>query len=373
MQLELNSKTLGVCLFVIGLLLFVSPWVMQPLTLLSSGENLDQWSAGYGSVSLDNSLYYSAPSSIRWSTNLTGSTYNSYAALYVADYGQWKDWSATPLLRFQIYPHFIPVDAVFNIEIIDGPWIEYAYPTFMLTANEWNNVTVDLSSQPSALTAVWIVRFHFEFSFSGNDFDIANIDDVEILSSGPSYSLTVQSASGGTFNPPPGTHLYAQGSTVTVTAIPNVGYVLQNFILDGTNVGKPSTDAYTITMDKDHTITATFTQSQLQTGTVLLTSSIGGHTQPPSGTWEYTVGATATLQAVPGSGYKFSHWIVDGQTITTNPYSFTIQQQTYNIQAVFAESGGFQFPKLAIIQWIGIGVMCSAGVVAVPKKKKEGE
>ena len=43
-----------------------------------------------------------------------------------------------------------------------------------------------------------------------------------------------------------------------------------------------------------------------------------------SGTGTYQEGATATLTATPNTGYKFVNWTKGGETITDNPYTFTV-------------------------------------------------
>ena len=43
-----------------------------------------------------------------------------------------------------------------------------------------------------------------------------------------------------------------------------------------------------------------------------------------TGTGTYQEGATATLTATPNTGYKFVNWTKGGETITDNPYTFTV-------------------------------------------------
>lgn len=72
----------------------------------------------------------------------------------------------------------------------------------------------------------------------------------------PLYYLTVQTTAGGTTNPAPGVYPYGYGTVVSVTALSNVGFMLDHWELDTVNVG--STNPYSVTMNMNHTIKAVF-------------------------------------------------------------------------------------------------------------------
>jgi hypothetical protein len=73
------------------------------------------------------------------------------------------------------------------------------------------------------------------------------------------YKLNLNSTVGGTTDPAPGIYEYDAGSTVTVTAIPDVGYKFARWELDGV---VKSANPLSILMDKDHTLLAVFTVIQ---------------------------------------------------------------------------------------------------------------
>jgi parallel beta-helix repeat protein len=71
----------------------------------------------------------------------------------------------------------------------------------------------------------------------------------------PMYSITIITTPGGTTTPTPGTYSYTVNSTVQITAIPNVGYSFNYWILDGeTRTENP----ITVIMDLSHTLEAYF-------------------------------------------------------------------------------------------------------------------
>ena len=73
------------------------------------------------------------------------------------------------------------------------------------------------------------------------------------------YTLTITTTEGGTTDPEPGTYNYTAGSTVQVTAISNANYVFDHWELDNVDVG--SVNPYTVTMDKNYTLKAVFSQA----------------------------------------------------------------------------------------------------------------
>jgi len=71
----------------------------------------------------------------------------------------------------------------------------------------------------------------------------------------PLRTLTISASSGGATNPIPGTYIYGNGSSVTVTATAYTHYVFDYWLLDQATVyGNP----ITVTMDADHNLEAYF-------------------------------------------------------------------------------------------------------------------
>jgi len=70
------------------------------------------------------------------------------------------------------------------------------------------------------------------------------------------YKLKIETTTGGTTDPAPGTYTYAAGAQVQATAIPSNGYIFDHWELNGTNVGTATT--YTVTMNANYVLKAFF-------------------------------------------------------------------------------------------------------------------
>lgn len=70
----------------------------------------------------------------------------------------------------------------------------------------------------------------------------------------PLQTLTIMSSSGGSTNPAPGEHVYAQGTAVTITALPDDHYIFSHWSGDVSGTDNP----ITVTMGADLSVTANF-------------------------------------------------------------------------------------------------------------------
>jgi len=147
----------------------------------------------------------------------------------------------------------------------------------------------------------------------------------------PTYTLTIATTTGGTTDPSPGSYVYYEGETATVTAIPDAGYRFSHWILDGeTRTENP----INITMDRDYSLTAYFEVVPPTEYTLTINTTVGGTTDPTPGTYTYPEGTSVNVTAIPDSGYVFDHWVLDGATRTENPIT-VLMDSDHTLTAYF--------------------------------------
>lgn len=119
-----------------------------------------------------------------------------------------------------------------------------------------------------------------------------------------------------------GAGLYTSGSTCTLTATPNSGYVFTNWSEGGTVVSSNAT--YSFTVNSNRTLKANFVPRTILRYTI---SAIANPTEGGtlSGAGSYASGSICTLTATPSSGYIFTNWTEGGTVVSTNAeYSFAV-------------------------------------------------
>jgi hypothetical protein len=165
------------------------------------------------------------------------------------------------------------------------------------------------------------------------------------------YNLTVSVTGLGTTSPIPGQYLHDEGTTVTVDATPDTEWILDNWELDGMNVG--TENPYSVTMNANHTLTAVFieeaaTQYQL---TIDVTGS--GTSSPAPGITSYDEGSTFSVTAQPSAGWTLDRWELDGVDVgDANPYTVTMDGD-HELQAVFTEAAGTEYALITTVEGQG--------------------
>ncbi|WP_069657950.1 ice-binding family protein [Arcticibacter eurypsychrophilus] len=133
------------------------------------------------------------------------------------------------------------------------------------------------------------------------------------LSENPTLSGTT--AGGGDF---------AQGSFVTVTAVPESGFTFANWTDNGTVVSTSS--SYQLTMAGNKALVANFTEVTAGNFAISLASSpaAGGTT---NGAGSFAAGTPVTVTATPNVGYTFVNWTEAGAIVSpSSSYSFAVSR-----------------------------------------------
>jgi uncharacterized repeat protein (TIGR02543 family) len=215
------------------------------------------------------------------------------------------------------------------------------------TVNHGDDVTLTANPGADSDFVNWTGSDVSLGTISGNQITFNNVDqnitDVVANFQLKTYTITINpTPSGGSIILDPSSGPYTHGSTVEVTANPDIGY---DFVSWGGDLSG-STNPETLTMDGNKTITATF---QLKSYTVTIDPSPSNGSiilDPSSG--PYTHGSTVEVTANPDTGYDFVSWGGD-LSGSTNPETLnmdgnktitaTFNIQTYTVSATTTGNG----------------------------------
>ena len=193
------------------------------------------------------------------------------------------------------------------------------YWTVIVGGTHYTNETI--------ITSGNYTYIYFTYTHSTQTAQITNTNISSV------YSLTITSTAGGTTSPASGTYSYAADSTAQVTAIPEAGYSLDYWELDGANVG--SANPYAVYMDKDHTLKAVFS---------LIPPPLSVSISPSSAS--ITIGHSVTFVPSVSGGYALRsyQWYLNGHLVpeATN-VSFTfapVSTGTYYVYLNVTDSTG---------------------------------
>jgi hypothetical protein len=131
------------------------------------------------------------------------------------------------------------------------------------------------------------------------------------------YQLTmrVSPSNTGFTSPTTGSHNYAPGTVVTISATPANGY---HFVSWNGDVADPASITTTVTMNGNKTVTATFEAGHSEYKfTIDVYPAVGGTTNPAIGSYYHSQGTVVNISASPNSGYEFDYWTGD----VASPYS----------------------------------------------------
>ncbi len=165
---------------------------------------------------------------------------------------------------------------------------------------------------------------------------------------GMQYQLTTGVVSGhGTIAPSAGQ--YDPGTMVTLTATPDPGYRVKQWIGTDNDAGTLNTN--TVTMNSDKTVTVEFEETTA-TKYLLTTTVIDGNGTLAPSSAKFALGTVVTLTANPDPGYRVKQWTgTDNDASTSNTNTVTMDADKL-VTVKFEEipSTGFQ-----LLARVGIG------------------
>ena len=156
---------------------------------------------------------------------------------------------------------------------------------------------------------------NYSFTVTGNASYVANFEQEP-----EEYTITVNAepANGGTVS---GGGTYAGGSTCVITAMPNDGYVFENWTQNGAEVS--TSPSYSFIVSRNATYVAHFAQNANQATITAMAEPVEGGSVSGGGTYE--LGSNCTLNAVAAVGYEFVNWTLNGGQVSTDAsFSFTV-------------------------------------------------
>ncbi len=172
----------------------------------------------------------------------------------------------------------------------------------------------------------------------------------------PTYTVTanVTPAAGGTAT---GGGPHMSGTTATLTATPNPGYVFWKWTVGGNLVSVAPTYSFTVTANR--TVVANFAAIGVSRTITTSANPTAGGTVSGGGT--YVSGNSATVLATPNAGYIFTRWQESGVDVSTSAsYTFSVAGNR-TLTARF--SPGFIITATAAPAAGGTAQMSAAGYV----------
>jgi hypothetical protein len=226
-----------------------------------------------------------APHTTPWSDTLGEGSYTvvmpSSWGLY--DFVEWEDASTNPTRIVSltadktVTAYYVKRQWTLSVDSDPISGVDFTVDGSPHTTS-WSD-TLDEGSYTVVMPSVWTVG---EDSYNFDHWEDMSTDPTRIISltadktvtayyvlSPPvQYDLTIEVVGSGTTNPPPGVYTdIDEGTDVVVDALPDPGWMLDHWELDGFDVGDAS--SYTVIMDADHVLTAIFVE-------------IGGDVTPPT-------------------------------------------------------------------------------------------
>jgi uncharacterized repeat protein (TIGR02543 family) len=166
---------------------------------------------------------------------------------------------------------------------------------------------------------------NFVYSMPSQDISlVANFAPITYL-----VSLQAQPAAGGTVQ---GAGAYPFGQQLTVNAIPAIGYTFVSWMLNGQVVSSMPQYSFTMPANDVH-LWANFELIPYALSIAVEPVNAGNVT----GAGSYFYNQTVAVNAVPNTGYAFSHWSINGQVVHSQPdYSFSMPSNAVHLVAHFS-------------------------------------
>jgi uncharacterized repeat protein (TIGR03803 family) len=140
------------------------------------------------------------------------------------------------------------------------------------------------------------------------------------------FTVTPSAGSNGSISPSTA-QTVNYGDSISLTATPQTGYKVNQWVLDGKAVSGATGTTYKLSnVTANHTVKVTFV---VQMFTITPSAGSNGSINP-STVQTVKYGGSTTFKATPASGYKVNQWTLDGKTVQTGDSSYTLSGVTAN-------------------------------------------
>ena len=146
------------------------------------------------------------------------------------------------------------------------------------------------------------------------------------------YTITAIALANGKINPSGDTILF-YNDAITYTITPNIGYNIENILLDGVPININNNTLTLQNIRAGHTIQASFIIKKF---TINITKGLNGQTSPPASSIQINYGADTNILIIPNNGYLIDTLIIDGIiTPAKSLIEFTNVQVNHTIYVTF--------------------------------------
>jgi GH25 family lysozyme M1 (1,4-beta-N-acetylmuramidase)/uncharacterized protein YegP (UPF0339 family) len=236
-----------------------------------------------------------------------------------------------------------------------------ASPTTISGASQFTQAT-DASSD--YVVDQWLVN-GIPAQSGGTNFTLLNVTaDTQVQvtfkpAPAVSYTVTLQATTDGTISPS-SDQLIVSGDSITVTALPDAGYAVDQWLVNGLSAQTGGTTFTLVNVTTPTTVQVTF--GATPNGTACITATpVPAYGGTVNGGGVFLAGGQQTVTAEANPGYSFINWTENGMELSAlTSYTFTLTDNrtvVANFTAIPAGLvGDTNAPALQITQPYSIGI-----------------
>jgi hypothetical protein len=147
----------------------------------------------------------------------------------------------------------------------------------------------------------------------------------------PTYTLTIFQGEHGVASMEAGTYTYQEKEQVTLTAIPDEGYMFAHWMVNGV---EDTNTELTLTMTQDYTVYPVCVSKPVPTYTLTILPTEFGKANIEIGKYTYNEGEEVTLLPLADENYLFDLWMVNGEA-KSDSVLVLVMDKDYEVMPTF--------------------------------------